>query len=320
MHRLAGLTIAVLASAGACIAVQEGEGIPHKLTDTGGGGTGIVNVEAGTAQDARTELSVTDPHAVVGVEPPHGPFSGNTRAIVRGNGFGADARVRFGSVQADPTGVLRIDTTRLQVVVPPGAPGKVAVTVQNGEDESTSRTLDDAFTYDAFYAQPSSGPTTGGTIVKLLGEGTQWADGTSVEVGGKSCTNATVVTATEIRCTTAGPHGGGRCRFRCRPAGKRSLWKTGSCTRTATTASKGGYRGRRWLGRSRWRSTTPTPGFRWWGRRSSWAIRSARRCKRRLIPPGWRYSPIPPCRGLARSRWRRSATSQPRSSTCRWTR
>jgi len=199
--------LACLASAaliGACIAVPEGQGIPTKITERDDAGPGTILVDASTAnpQDARNELAASEPHTVIGVDPPHGPFSGGQRALVRGNGFAPNARAWFGSAEVPASDVLRIDATRLQVAVPPGGPGSVPVTVRNGDDDSTSRTLEEAYTYDAWFASPSSGPTSGGTIVTLKGKSTSWIAGTAVRFGGTECQNTEVLSPSEIKCIT----------------------------------------------------------------------------------------------------------------------
>ncbi|MBI5532712.1 MAG: IPT/TIG domain-containing protein [Deltaproteobacteria bacterium] len=209
MHRPILVALGAAALFGACIAVPEGQGIPHKLTDDDSGAAGFVNVDAsGTGIDVRNELSMTDPHMVIGVEPPHGPFSGQQHAIVRGNGFAPSARVWFGPNEVESGKVVRIDANRLQVSVPAGTPGPVEVREQNGDDASTMRALVDGYTYDAFYAEPSTGPTSGGTLVTLRGSGTQWGDGTSVKIGGVACSDLKIKSPTELRCATP-PHPAG---------------------------------------------------------------------------------------------------------------
>ncbi len=190
---------------GACIAVPEGAGIPHKLSDDGGV-DGFVTFDALPAQnDALTELSTTDPHSVIGVDPPHGRFSGDQHAIIRGNGFGSNARVWFGASLVPASGVVAIDLNKLQVSVVPGDPGPVDVRVQNGDDASTSRTLKAGYVYDPFYAQPSSGPTSGGTVIQMHGKGTEWATGTKVQIGSTDCQTLEILSATEMKCTMP-PH------------------------------------------------------------------------------------------------------------------
>jgi hypothetical protein len=186
--------IVPLALAGACIATAPG-GIQRE-TDGGGG-----NLDA--TSDASSSISSAtgsnDPHAVLGTDPPHGPFNGGQRVIVQGNGFTSDVRVWFGGSEA--TEVIAIDPTRIQVNAPPGDPGAVDVTAQNGDDASTKRTLPGGYTYDALYAEPNSGPVSGGVVINIFGKNTTWdQDLIEARVDNKPCTSFTVISATELTC------------------------------------------------------------------------------------------------------------------------
>ena len=104
-----------------------------------------------------------DPFGIDGLSPSHGPFKGGTRAFMRGRGFSSKLRVFFGANEA--TGdILASDQTRVAIDPPAGAPGFVDVRIR---DEATSkeRVLANGFYYDAFYAEPDSGATTGGTRI-----------------------------------------------------------------------------------------------------------------------------------------------------------
>ncbi len=196
--------LAVFASltlVGACIAIPEGSGIPTPITQQDeAGADSFVNVEASGPADASYETPVADPHAVIGIDPPHGPFSGGQHAVVRGAGFASSARVWLGNVEVPAADVVAADPTRIQISVPAGAPGDVDVRVQNGNDQSTSRTLPAGYSYDAFYADPSSAPTSGGTIIQLMGMHTGWVDGTTVTIGESPCEDLQVKSAEQIQC------------------------------------------------------------------------------------------------------------------------
>ena len=168
--------------------------------DDGGGGSGI-NVEGGTP-GAGGDLPATAPHAVLGVSPPHGSFAGGGLALISGNGFAGNARVWFGDVELDKAAIVPIDPQRIQITVPAGHAGAVDVTVQNGSDESTRAALSGGYSYDQFYADPGSGPTSGGTRITILGDGTRWNDETTVSIDQNPCPVAEVVSKTEIHCTT----------------------------------------------------------------------------------------------------------------------
>ncbi len=195
---------------GACIAIPEGEGIPKRITDQDDASVdAFVTVDASSpTTDAKTELPPADPHALIGIDPPHGPFAGGRLAIIRGNGFQSNVRVWFGDSEVPSGDITPVDPTRAQVVVPPGTPGPVDLRAQNGSDSSTSRVLSGGYTYDAFYADPSTGPTTGGTIVHVFGELTDWTPGTEVKIGDLPCLDMDVLSSTEITCTTP-PHPAG---------------------------------------------------------------------------------------------------------------
>lgn len=158
-----------------------------QLDDGGGGGT-----------SSATGLDPTDPHAVIGTQPSHGPFSGGQRVLVRGNGFASNVKVWFGAVAA--TDVVPVDATKVQVTAPAGDAGPVDVSAQNGDDASTKRTLAGGYVYDAIYAEPSSGPISGGTEVHVHGQGTQWASGAQAFIDQVPCTQVTVVSPTELVC------------------------------------------------------------------------------------------------------------------------
>jgi IPT/TIG domain len=167
----------------------------------GDGGPNLIVIDGGPA-DAASELPQTAPHAVLGVDPPHGPFNGGQHAIVRGNGFTSQVRVWFGGTEVPASDVVPIDPGRVQVVVPAGHAGAVDVATQDGSDASTRSSLTGGYTYDQFYADPSSGPTSGGTVTTLYGDGTHWDDQTTAFVDLNPCQAITVKSPTDLECTT----------------------------------------------------------------------------------------------------------------------
>jgi hypothetical protein len=152
--------------------------------------------------DAAVELGAIDPHAVIGVDPSHGPFNGGQARIVRGNGFGKGLRVWFGPNEVPAGDVIPVDPARAQVIVPAGTPGPADVKTQIGTDVSTSRVLAGAYTYEDFYSDPGTGPTSGGTVVHIYGEGTSWDARTTVTVDNTACDAIDVISSTELACTT----------------------------------------------------------------------------------------------------------------------
>ncbi|MBI4702419.1 MAG: IPT/TIG domain-containing protein [Deltaproteobacteria bacterium] len=181
---------------GSCIATAP-EGI-HRVTDQDAG-TGDINLQDAAPPDPSGETPQGDPHAVVGVDPPNGPFSGGQRVIVHGAGFKESARVWFGESEAQS--VVPIDPTRVQAQTPPGKPGPVDVWAQNGDDASTRRALPAGYTYEALYAEPPSGPVAGGTVVTIHGAETSWDESTVARIDQKPCTTLAVLSPTELSCT-----------------------------------------------------------------------------------------------------------------------
>jgi hypothetical protein len=201
---LGALAATLLASgslASGCISRADAPFTRQTDRDDGGGGTSALLIDAGIP-DTSVELPPALPHAVLGVDPPHGSFAGGNVALVRGNGFTSDARAWFGDVELDQSALVPIDPRRIQVTVPPGHAGPVDVTVQDGDDSSTSALLDGGYTYDQFYADPATGPTSGGTIITLEGDGTSWADDTQVVIDQSPCVIIKVTNAHELTCTT----------------------------------------------------------------------------------------------------------------------
>lgn len=201
-YRRFGLGL-VLLGGGLALAqcVARPEGTFQRPTDDDAGPPAPITIDGGQG-DVKGELPPSDPHAVLGVDPPHGPWNGGQTVMVRGNGFDSKARVWFGTLELPASDLVPVDAERVQVVVPPGQAGPVDVSVQNGSDASTRRSLLGGYEYDAFYADPKSGPTSGGTLVKLFGQGTKWNDKVKVLVDFQPCTDVVVASGTELTCKT----------------------------------------------------------------------------------------------------------------------
>jgi hypothetical protein len=185
----------------ACINIAP-EGI-RRQTDDDAGDDGGLTVEDATPPDNPpfAEAGTSDPHAVIGTVPSHGPFAGGQRVLLHGKGFASTAKVWFGDVPVDPETIIPIDPSRMQVAAPPGKAGPVDISVQNGDDASTKRTLKAGYTYDALYAVPDSGPVPGGTVIEILGQNTAWDGSSIVKIDQKPCTALTVESPTLLTCT-----------------------------------------------------------------------------------------------------------------------
>lgn len=172
-----------------------------RITDDDAGTPDAIALD-GAAPDVAPDALDIAPHALLGVDPPHGPFKGGTLVTLRGNGFQSDTRVWFGDVEVASELVTPLDPQRIQLNTPAGHGGSVDVRVQNGDAESTSATLSGGYTYDAFYTEPSSGPTSGGTVITIEGDDTHWDENTSIEIDRQPCLDLSLLSPTQIQCTT----------------------------------------------------------------------------------------------------------------------
>jgi hypothetical protein len=201
-------SLALFLGVSACLPTQNQRQPPIDSDDAGGPPPVVVEggVEERDAPDVR-------PHAVLGIEPSHGPAPGGTLTNIRGNGFDVNARVWFGDVEVDPSTVIVRDPQRMQVVTPAGSVGAKDVIVQNGKDTSTRASLTDGFTYDDFYLEPSTGPTAGGTVVTIRTEAELFDDETTIDIDLEPCEIVAIASPTELSCRTpAGTPGAKRVR------------------------------------------------------------------------------------------------------------
>ncbi len=135
------------------------------------------------------------------VTPASGPIAGGTTITIQGSDFVNGATVSVGGTAA--TGVTFVSSTTLNAVTPAHAAGTVPVMVTN--PDGRSGTLTTGFTYNSTAptvdrVEPSSGPTSGGTVITLTG--INYAPGATVSVGGTAATAVSVVNSTTITATT----------------------------------------------------------------------------------------------------------------------
>jgi hypothetical protein len=145
---------------------------------------------------------VTNPApTITGIAPTSGSDAGGTAVTITGTGFLAGATVKFGGTAA--TNVSVVSATSITATTPAHASGAVDVVVTN--TDSKSATLPQAFTFDLpgpsiSGVSPSTGPTTGGTLVTISGANFQ--SGATVTFGALPATDVTVVSATSITAHT----------------------------------------------------------------------------------------------------------------------
>lgn len=166
-------------------------------------------------REARADSSVSyraDPRPT-SVDPDRGPLTGGTPHRVRGSGFASPATIEVDGRSAQ---VLEVSSFEVEFVLPAGAgPGPVDLVVRVGAEEGF---LADALVYvDApaprvTVVSPSSGPTSGGTLVTLVGE--DFAQNATVTFDGDAGSGVTVSAAGDVITVVSPPHAAGAVEVR----------------------------------------------------------------------------------------------------------
>jgi len=125
----------------------------------------------------------------------HGPYTGGTEVLVRGNGFTENTTVLFGGRFVEPLDLLFVDSRRILVYTPPGDPGLADVEVRR---EDLSATLADGYEFEAIAVDPGSGSVAGGTYITISGFGTHFDDTTIVTFDGTPMTGVNVVNPQQL--------------------------------------------------------------------------------------------------------------------------
>ena len=161
----------------------------------------VVSLADGVASTGTTEFTYVAPPAVSSIAPAEGSTEGGTSVTVKGTSFSKAVTMTVKIGGAEATGVSVVSATELTAKTPAGSVGKAAVVVSDEFGTSGSATQ---FAYFApptvTKVEPSAGPTTGGTSVKVKGTG--FVKGATVTIGA-AATSVEVKTETEILAKTA---------------------------------------------------------------------------------------------------------------------
>lgn len=170
------------------------------------GAVGLLVIERAGSPAKTTGGTLTkSAPTVTAVSPPNGPTAGGTRITITGTGFTNGATAEVGGVAC--TDVVVLSPTSLECTTGAHPDAVVNVSVTAG----SQGTLPDGFTYGT----PATAPTitavepdkgTEGTEITITGTG--FVAGTTVTVGGKTCKDVVVVSATKVTCKA--PAGTGR--------------------------------------------------------------------------------------------------------------
>lgn len=137
--------------------------------------------------------------SISSVGPNSGPAAGGTTVTISGSSFSQSASVVFGGVPA--ASVVVVSSTQLRAVTPAHAGGTVSVAVRENPHNQTA-SLAGGFTYTSSTAfgvsgaSPAKGPTCGGTVVTITGEG--FKTGAAVAFGSSRSSAVTVASSTQI--------------------------------------------------------------------------------------------------------------------------
>ena len=159
------------------------------------------------------------------VLPNSGPVIGGTVVTITGTDFQSGATVTFGQT---PAAVVFSSATQLLATTPAHAQGIVDVIVRNPDTQSAP--VSGGFTYQPVPAptisglQPTSGPTVGGTLVRIAGA--NFLAAATVSFGGEPATPVTVTSSTQIDTVTPA-----------HAAGVVDVWVTNLDSQLATLAS-----------------------------------------------------------------------------------
>jgi hypothetical protein len=139
---------------------------------------------------------------IMGLSPTEGPVAGGNTVTIIGTALTNVEAVEFGGTAADPSTLVEVSSTEVEIDAPAHAAGNVdvVVTTEGGSSENTSA---DDYTFIAAPAitdlSPSKGPTAGGTVVTITG--TDLTNVEAVEFGGTAAnlTSLEEIGPTEIK-------------------------------------------------------------------------------------------------------------------------
>ncbi len=180
--------------------LQQADGLVTVQTPAHKAGPVAVAIDT-TAGSTSLDAAFTyvGPIVVSSATPASGPTAGGTAITLAGSGFSANCQVRIGMYSAIVQ-KASAGGSSLTVSSPPGAPGSadIAVTCQGVQSD-----LPNGFSYTdgelhVNAADPSSGATSGGTLLTIYGAG--FAPTAQVQLDGKPCKSIKFLSTSELQC------------------------------------------------------------------------------------------------------------------------
>lgn len=162
----------------------------------------IINpAETGRSMDPSTmyEYDEFPPPRLSGISSSSGPIAGFTMVTFTGSGFTGTDYVQFGGRYGMNLNI--VDDSHLTVMTPPSSPGTVPVSITNAHGIGISQDLSTMYLYEFPQPEltnitPSSGFTTGGTVVTVTGSG--FSGATDVQFGRVSATGLSIVNDSQL--------------------------------------------------------------------------------------------------------------------------
>ena len=214
---LSGATVRVGGAAASSVTVASSTRITAR-TPAGTAGARDVLV---TNPDGRAAVRVgaftytstsSGPLTATAVSPSSGPTSGGTAIAVTGTGFVSGAAILIGGTPA--TSVAFVSSTRLTARTPAKPVGGYSVQVRNpnGQTANTPHgflytSSGSSTTLTATAVSPTSGPTSGGTVITVTGTG--FVSGATILIGGTPATSVTFSSSTRLTARTPAKPAGG---------------------------------------------------------------------------------------------------------------
>ena len=171
---------------------------------TPAGSPGLAHVSVTTAGGTVTKENaftyVISAPTISSVSPNSGPITGATAITITGTNFTDATSVKVGAVAA--TNVVVVSATQITALTPAGTAGAQSVSVTTAGGTATKA---NAFSYSSppptiTSVSPTSGPTSGGTTITVVG--TNFLGASRVLIGSAQASAFTVISATELEVIT----------------------------------------------------------------------------------------------------------------------
>ena len=194
---LSGSTVKIGNEATSVVVKSETE-ITAKTAATAAGSDEVIVTDTGGASTGGPKYTYVAPPTVSAIEPKQGPTSGDTAVKISGKGFLSGATVKIGSAASEVKVVSETEITAKTAATAAGS-DEVIVTDTGGASTGGPK-----YTYIAPPSvesiAPTSGPSSGGTAVKIKGKG--FLSGSTVTIG-TAASEVKVVSEEEITAETA---------------------------------------------------------------------------------------------------------------------